>query len=106
MTIKLTQEQDLEREHEMSLANNARDMLEQVDKASARIADDPGCAKTGKPIGKYRLQAFPVPRCVERARKPKSVLVTGGRGRRLAKCFEAPIDPCWRCLPAPPWASS
>ncbi|MAF74088.1 MAG: DNA-binding protein [Micrococcales bacterium] len=50
-----------EREHEMSLANNARDMLEQVDKASARIADGSYgvCENCGKPIGKYRLQAFP-----------------------------------------------
>ena len=50
-----------EREHEMSLANNARDMLEQVDHALARIADDSYgvCESCGKPIGKYRLQAFP-----------------------------------------------
>ena len=50
-----------EREHEMSLANNARDMLEQVEHALARI--DNGtygvCESCGKPIGKYRLQAFP-----------------------------------------------
>ena len=50
-----------EREHEMSLANNARDMLEQVDHALARIADGSYgvCENCGKPIGKYRLQAFP-----------------------------------------------
>ena len=50
-----------EREHEMSLANNARDMLEQVDHALARIADGSYgvCESCGKPIGKYRLQAFP-----------------------------------------------
>ena len=50
-----------EREHEMSLANNARDMLEQVEHALARI--DNGtygvCESCGKAIGKYRLQAFP-----------------------------------------------
>ena len=50
-----------EREHEMSLANNARDMLQQVHHAIARI--DAGtygaCEACGKPIGKYRLQAFP-----------------------------------------------
>jgi len=50
-----------EREHEMSLANNARDMLEQVDHALARITDGSYgvCENCGKPIGKYRLQAFP-----------------------------------------------
>ena len=50
-----------EREHEMSLANNARDMLEQVDHALARIDDGSYgvCENCGKPIGKYRLQAFP-----------------------------------------------
>jgi RNA polymerase-binding protein DksA len=50
-----------EREHEMSLANNARDMLGQVDHALARIADGSYgvCENCGKPIGKYRLQAFP-----------------------------------------------
>ncbi|MDO8731745.1 MAG: TraR/DksA C4-type zinc finger protein [Actinomycetota bacterium] len=50
-----------EREHEMSLANNARDMLVQVTHAIARL--DTGtygaCESCGKPIGKYRLQAFP-----------------------------------------------
>ncbi len=50
-----------EREHEMSLANNARDMLTQVTHAIARL--DTGtygaCENCGKPIGKYRLQAFP-----------------------------------------------
>ncbi|MGA0210094.1 MAG: TraR/DksA family transcriptional regulator, partial [Candidatus Nanopelagicales bacterium] len=50
-----------EREHEMSLAKNTRDMLEQVEHALARI--DAGtygvCESCGKPIGKYRLQAFP-----------------------------------------------
>jgi RNA polymerase-binding protein DksA len=50
-----------EREHEMSLANNARDMLEQVDHALARIQDGSYgvCENCSKPIGKYRLQAFP-----------------------------------------------
>ena len=50
-----------EREHEMSLAKNARDMLEQVDHALARIVDGSYgvCENCGKPIGKYRLQAFP-----------------------------------------------
>jgi len=50
-----------EREHEMSLANNARDMLDQVEHALARISDGSYgvCESCGKPIGKYRLQAFP-----------------------------------------------
>ncbi len=50
-----------EREHEMSLANNARDMLDQVDHALARIVDGSYgvCESCGKPIGKFRLQAFP-----------------------------------------------
>ncbi|WP_283133571.1 TraR/DksA family transcriptional regulator [Rhizohabitans arisaemae] len=50
-----------EREHEISLALNARDMLAQNERAIARI--DTGtygiCESCGKPIGKERLQAFP-----------------------------------------------
>jgi DnaK suppressor protein len=50
-----------EREHEMSLANNARDMLEQVRQALGRIDDRTYgvCITCGKGIGKLRLQAFP-----------------------------------------------
>ena len=50
-----------EREHEMSLANNARNMVDQVQHALQRIeAGTYGiCESCGKPIGKYRLQAFP-----------------------------------------------
>ena len=50
-----------EREHEMSLANNARDMLEQVRQALGRIDDRSYgvCIACGKGIGKLRLQAFP-----------------------------------------------
>jgi RNA polymerase-binding protein DksA len=50
-----------EREHEMSLANNARDMLDQVRQALARIDDRTYgvCITCGKGIGKLRLQAFP-----------------------------------------------
>lgn len=50
-----------EREHEMSLANNARDMLEQVRQALGRIDDRSYgvCVTCGKGIGKLRLQAFP-----------------------------------------------
>ncbi|MFX0537344.1 TraR/DksA family transcriptional regulator [Ornithinimicrobium sp. Y1847] len=50
-----------EREHELSLANNAKDLLEQTSRALARI--DEGsygeCESCGQPIGKMRLQAFP-----------------------------------------------
>ena len=49
------------RSHEMSLVNNARDMLEQVDHALARV--DAGtygvCESCQEPIGKMRIQAFP-----------------------------------------------
>ena len=50
-----------EREHEMSLANNARDMLLQVHHALERISDGTYgvCESCGRPIGKLRLQAFP-----------------------------------------------
>jgi len=50
-----------ERDHEMSLANNARDMLMQTERALARIDDGTYgvCESCGNPIGKGRLQAFP-----------------------------------------------
>ncbi len=50
-----------EREHEMSLANNSRDLLVQVERALGRL--DAGtygrCEECGNPIPKARLQAFP-----------------------------------------------
>ena len=50
-----------EREHELSLAYNARDLLAQSERALARI--DSGtygsCESCGQPIGKARLKAFP-----------------------------------------------
>jgi DnaK suppressor protein len=51
----------LERDHEMSLANNARDMLDQIERALFRIDDGTYgvCESCGKAIGKGRLQAFP-----------------------------------------------
>lgn len=51
----------LERDHEMSLANNARDMLDQIDRALAKIDDGTYgvCESCGNAIGKGRLQAFP-----------------------------------------------
>jgi DnaK suppressor protein len=50
-----------EREHEMSLAYNSRDLLDQNERALARIeAGTYGtCESCGKPVGKARLQAFP-----------------------------------------------
>jgi DnaK suppressor protein len=52
---------NFEREHEMSIANNARDMLLQTDRALARLAAGTYgvCESCGEPVGKYRLQAFP-----------------------------------------------
>ncbi|TDD61087.1 TraR/DksA family transcriptional regulator [Kribbella antibiotica] len=51
----------LERYHEATVANNARDMLNQVEFALSRIADGTygACESCGKAIGKGRLQAFP-----------------------------------------------
>src|SRR5215207_5064905 len=51
----------LERDHEMSLANNARDMLDQIERALSRIEDGTYgvCESCGNAIGKGRLQAFP-----------------------------------------------
>jgi RNA polymerase-binding protein DksA len=50
-----------EREHEMSLANNARDLLFQNEQALAKLGDGTygSCERCGNPIGKLRLQAFP-----------------------------------------------
>ena len=82
-----------EREHEMSLANNARDMVEQVLHALQRI--DSGtygiCESCGNPIGKLRLQAFPratlcmsCKKAEERALgDAQGLLPIGGRSRPL-----------------------
>jgi RNA polymerase-binding protein DksA len=50
-----------ERDHEMSLANNARDMLAQTERALERIEDGTYgvCESCGEPIGKMRVMAFP-----------------------------------------------
>ena len=50
-----------ERDHEMSLANNARDMLAQTERALERIADGSYgvCESCAQPIGKMRVMAFP-----------------------------------------------
>ena len=50
-----------ERDHEMSLANNAREMLAQTERALNRIENGSYgvCESCGEPIGKNRLMAFP-----------------------------------------------
>jgi DnaK suppressor protein len=50
-----------EREHEMSLVINARDMVLQTERALARIDDKTygRCEECGNSIGKARLQVFP-----------------------------------------------
>ncbi|MEQ7123266.1 histone H1-like repetitive region-containing protein [Actinopolymorpha sp. B11F2] len=50
-----------EREHEMSLAANTRDMLAQTERAMGRIRNGTYgiCEGCGNPIGKARLLAFP-----------------------------------------------
>lgn len=50
-----------EREQEMSLADNARELLLQTQRALAQIDDGTYgvCEVCGGPIGKARLQAFP-----------------------------------------------
>jgi DnaK suppressor protein len=52
---------NFEREHEMSIAANAREMLLQSERALARIAAGTYgvCESCGDPIGKARLQVFP-----------------------------------------------
>jgi DnaK suppressor protein len=57
-----------EREHELALTRNTRELLEQTEHALARIeAGTYGvCESCGKPIGKARLLAFPrATLCVE-----------------------------------------
>lgn len=58
----------LEREHELTLVNNTRDLLQQTQHALERIAAGTfgTCESCGQPIGKARLQAFPrATLCVE-----------------------------------------
>lgn len=51
----------LEREHELTLVNNTRDLLTQTSHAMARIGLGTfgTCESCGKAVGKARLQAFP-----------------------------------------------
>jgi DnaK suppressor protein len=50
-----------EREHELALTHNARELLAQTERALARIEEGTygTCESCGEPIGKARLQAFP-----------------------------------------------
>ena len=50
-----------EREHELALTHNARELLAQNERALARIEAGTygSCESCGEPIGKARLQAFP-----------------------------------------------
>ena len=50
-----------EREHELSITNNAKDLLDQSRLALRRIEDGTygDCESCAQPIGKMRLQAFP-----------------------------------------------
>ena len=50
-----------ERDHEMTMAKNARESLHIIEAALARIEDGTYgvCESCGQPIGKMRLQAFP-----------------------------------------------
>ena len=52
---------NFERDAEMSLANNAREMLDQSKLALRHIqlGTYGSCDNCGQPIGKYRLQAYP-----------------------------------------------
>ena len=49
------------REHEMTIANNERDLLEQTERALHRMDDGSYgiCESCGHAVGKARLQAFP-----------------------------------------------
>ncbi|MFJ4962149.1 General stress protein 16O [Streptomyces sp. ADI96-02] len=63
---------NITREHELSLAANAQEMLEQNERALTRLeAGTYGlCEVCGKPIGKARMQAFPrATLCVEDKQK-------------------------------------
>jgi len=50
-----------ERERDLSLVNNLRDLMERIDKALAKIEDGTYglCDRCGKPIEKLRLKALP-----------------------------------------------
>ena len=50
-----------EREHELALTQNARELLAQTQRVLSKIDDGSYgvCESCGKPIGKARLQAFP-----------------------------------------------
>ena len=55
-----------ERDHELTVLNNERDKLAQIDRALARIDDGTYgiCESCREPIGKMRAMASPVRHCV------------------------------------------
>ena len=50
-----------ERERDLSLVNNLRDLIDRIDKALAKVEDGTYglCDRCGKPIEKLRLKALP-----------------------------------------------
>ena len=50
-----------ERERDLSLVNNLRDLMERIDKALAKMEEGPYglCDRCGRPIEKLRLKALP-----------------------------------------------
>ena len=59
-----------ERERDLSIENNVRDLLRKIDRALARMADGSYgiCSRCGKPIEKARLKALPyVDLCIKDA---------------------------------------
>jgi RNA polymerase-binding protein DksA len=74
-----------EREHALALSQNAQDLLDQAERALARI--DAGtygvCESCGRPIGKARLQAFPratlCVACKQRQERPRTGRPRTGR---------------------------
>ena len=50
-----------QREHELALTQNARELLAQTERVLSKIEDGTygSCESCGEPIGKARLQAFP-----------------------------------------------
>src|ERR1700749_3576468 len=100
-----------EREHELALTRNTRELLEQTEHALARI--DAGtygvCESCGKPIGKARLLAFPrATLCVEckqrqerrggtqaSRRRPRSLRRPRRPGGGGSACWPASRPSCW-----------
>jgi RNA polymerase-binding protein DksA len=59
-----------ERERDLSIENNVRDLLHKIDRALSRMSDGTygACSRCGKPIEKARLKALPyVDLCIKDA---------------------------------------